>query len=121
MPPPDHPDQLPSAPGMTPEDTADELVRLYRAGYTEAEARAQLGLDQPGQLEASDSPSAALEADLSTVDDAEFFAAVDATSTLQGIDQDGNVVHPHADVMDLREMSPTAQAFARAELDRQDR
>lgn len=76
-----------------------------------------------GQLEPSDSPSAALEADLATVGDDEFFDALDELTGggILGREADGTLHDPAMTVYDLRGNSPEQQAAERAELDRRGR
>lgn len=69
----------------------------------------------PAGLEPSDSPQAALEGDLATVTDDEFFDALGATPL--GREADGTVHDPAADVLDLRRYPPEQAAEIRAEHD----
>jgi hypothetical protein len=63
--------------------------------------------DPPEQLEPDNHPDSVLEANLSTVTDDEFFAAIDAGVPL-GRDDHGDVIDTTEDVADLRHL-PSAE------------
>jgi hypothetical protein len=56
---------------------------------------------EPEQLEPSDSPSAALEGDLGTVSDDEYFAAL--AGLPPGVDDAGTEYDPREGVVDVRD------------------